>query len=182
MNIQGEKKIIKVEFLSATFGTSNPHILSLLQMPAKGFSSWLVQLGLLCVRLMARPGCKQKERKHMACDLQKGLCCLEIQEAWGMGYTRSGLRGYLGCPQNVPATCILIRNRLKFLPLNSCKAILDKGCFPPENSLKQVGKQEVIKSSPNSPLPLPTRQQRDWVHLLGPVWFALLPSTPPPNY
>lgn len=39
MNIQGEKKTIKVAFLSATFDTSNSHILSLLQMPAKGFSS-----------------------------------------------------------------------------------------------------------------------------------------------
>lgn len=94
---------------------------------------------------------------------------------------KSWLRGYLGCFRNVPATCILIRNRLKFLPLNSCKAILDKGCFPPENSLKQVGKQEVIKSSPNSPFPLPTRQQIDWVHLLGPVWLALLPYTPSPS-
>lgn len=77
------------------------------------------------------------------------------QEAWGMGCTEAGSGGYLWCLRNVPATYILIGHRLKFLPPNSCMAILDKGCFPPENSLGRVGKQEVIKSFPDSPTPTP---------------------------
>lgn len=99
------------------------------------------------------------------------------QEAWSMEYTKAGSCSYLWCPWNVPATCILIGNRLRFLPPNSCMAMLDKGCISSETwTGGEAGGYKGLPWLP--PLPFPTRQQRDWLHLLGPVWFTLLPLPP----